>query len=47
MTQQQIDAIATEIVRDDQYLVDEAVAMVLSEPARPDYSLAAVMGVGK
>lgn len=47
MTKQQIDAIAAEIYRDDLYLVEEAVALVQSEPARPDYSLAGLMGVGK
>ena len=47
MTQQQIDAIAAEIVRDEQYLVEEAVAMVQSEPARTDYGWAGIMGVEK
>lgn len=43
MTQHQIDSIAASIVADERYIIEEAVAEVLSEPAKPDYSMLALM----
>jgi hypothetical protein len=39
MTQHDANKAADAAYRDEQHMVDEAVAEVLREPARPDYSM--------